>query len=342
MKIKDLKKKYSEYTKSILDIVRMVDPSKNGKYMDFLMTEIDMRTRNRIREGYSEEIEKVIPKDISNMEYVQLEIVAERFGYGFESFLRIHEFDKYCNSGHIEDKDIQNYKTLGDLEQVVEDVKDQLMNKSTVSKYKKIYSDDDGWLVIKPLNFRASRKYGGNTKWCTTMVNRQNYFYQYSDNMLLYIMNTETNVKWAVLYEHNKFDKHGPRGGGEYDVTVRDRSEGELSWWNVEDKRVDSYFVIIPDHLEKVIMDHVLSEEYPNSYYFDDETKKEREDYKNIDNVDEVMEMEEEGYPPQPIEPDDIEMEEPIEVDELIGDITTTWSDGQVIYPDGVTYTTTN
>jgi hypothetical protein len=43
----------------------------------------------------------------------------------------------------------------------------------------KIY-DNDEWLLLRPLTFNASKKYGANTKWCTTTEHNNEYFHKYT------------------------------------------------------------------------------------------------------------------------------------------------------------------
>ena len=36
--------------------------------------------------------------------------------------------------------------------------------------------EDDEWLILRPLTFEASLKYGSATKWCTTYSKEKQYF----------------------------------------------------------------------------------------------------------------------------------------------------------------------
>ena len=314
MRLKDIRKKYEDYTLTPIDIVKRIDPTKTGKYVDIIMRSIDEGINNRC---FSDDV--AYPDNVRGINRVILEIMYEYMssseGSGILKWIK--DFDKYSKAGHIEDKDIQNYKTLENLVDAVTIVRDKLGDKQSPPKSETIYSDDDGWLVVKPLNFRASRKYGSNTKWCTTMIDRRSYFYEYSHTgILLYMMNTKTDVKWAVMYQYNelKTSTYGPQ-----DVVSHDNGDGtgELSWWNVKDSRVDSYFVDIPTKMKDVVMDYILNEEGTNSHYFDEMTLQEWKDWDNRRSS--SVEAIGGGELPPVV---DIEMEGPVEVDEMIDDIT--------------------
>ena len=108
------------------------------------------------------------------------------------------------------------------------------------------------YLILKPLNAFAAKKYGASTKWCTSSREHKT-FYEYSENgILLYIISKIDNSKWAVYYElKNK----------------------ELSWWDSKDILTDGYLVDLPEPLKKNILKYILKEDNPNSFYFDVETQ---------------------------------------------------------------------
>jgi hypothetical protein len=39
--------------------------------------------------------------------------------------------------------------------------------------------EDEKWVVVRPLTFSASAKYGASTRWCTTYQKEKNYFEKY-------------------------------------------------------------------------------------------------------------------------------------------------------------------
>jgi len=118
---------------------------------------------------------------------------------------------------------------------------------NTVDYETQVIIDNEEWLVLKPLNMNASRKYGASTKWCTTQRD-EGYFYDYSNRgIVLYILSKIDNVKWALYYEHKN---------------------NMLSWWNTIDERVDGLMVDLPSELKKRLVKYVLTESHPNTFYF--------------------------------------------------------------------------
>ena len=117
---------------------------------------------------------------------------------------------------------------------------------------KEVVLKNTDYLILKPLNTFAAKKYGASTKWCTSSREPKT-FYEYSENgILLYILSKIDTSKWAVYY---------------------DLKDKELSWWNAKDILTDGYLVDLPEQLKKDVLNYVLNETNPNSYYFDEKTK---------------------------------------------------------------------
>ena len=112
---------------------------------------------------------------------------------------------------------------------------------------------DDRWLIIKPLTFEASLKYGCNTKWCTSSKKYPLHFYEYSnEGILIYIIERKTNIKWAVYWE------------------MLNGKKSEMSWWNSEDKRIDSIQASIPEYIMGIVKRELFTEPKPNYHYLND------------------------------------------------------------------------
>jgi hypothetical protein len=94
--------------------------------------------------------------------------------------------------------------------------------------------EDDKWLVVRPLTFQASSKYGASTRWCTTYQKEKQYFEKYWQNgILVYFINKVTGYKFAGY----KSLKDG----------------NELSFWNAEDQRIDYLYVEADEYLFPVV-----------------------------------------------------------------------------------------
>ena len=91
------------------------------------------------------------------------------------------------------------------------------------SKQTYVDLDTEKWLVIRPLTYESSLKYGAHTKWCTAAKNNPYQFFRYTkEGVLVYCINKETGYKLAfhMFKDGNKF----------YDI----------SFWNSIDERIDS------------------------------------------------------------------------------------------------------
>jgi hypothetical protein len=86
----------------------------------------------------------------------------------------------------------------------------------------KLYETDE-WLLVKPLSYQASLKYGASTKWCTASKDNAEYYFRYSKRgILIYSINKKTGNKVAGF------------------KSVDENSEPETSFWNITDQRIDS------------------------------------------------------------------------------------------------------
>jgi hypothetical protein len=122
----------------------------------------------------------------------------------------------------IHNVDTNQLKTIDEIEGIV-----NLINIKNIGKEfeKQTYVDleTEKWLVIRPLTYESSVKYGSNTKWCTSAKHNPNQYFRYTENgVLVYCINKETGYKLAfhMWKENKKF----------YDI----------SFWNSIDDRIDS------------------------------------------------------------------------------------------------------
>ena len=157
----NLRKKYTEKFKEypetldfILGISDLADT--NFKYADFVL-------KNTHPNSSPEEVEDII------------ELVKE--------------FDRFQQS--LDVKDINRYDLDG-LHGVIEWHKDNSksqLKKIDTSGTKKLF-EDKNILIVKPLTYEASCKYGAGTRWCTTMAGTPSYFESHTkdDQGLYYII----------------------------------------------------------------------------------------------------------------------------------------------------------
>ena len=250
MKLKKLKLENQEYNLSILDLLRLIDPSKTGKFMTILLNELKFYNKS-VPLGHRDITRLSNQIETSNVIHEELlGVLIECLG-GTDIINDLEKFEVLCDEGLVSVIDIQEYKSLGELSLAVIDAEEKRKDKDS-SPQKEIVFDHPDYLILKPLNEFASKKYGASTKWCTSSRDPKT-FYQYSEKgVLIYILPKNDNSKWAVYY----------------DMDLK-----ELSWWNAKDILTDGYLVELPEQLKKDILKYILNETNPNGHYFDEKTK---------------------------------------------------------------------
>lgn len=114
----------------------------------------------------------------------------------------IKVYDNLINRSMVSDKDINNFKTLEDLEKVVSEASKKRSKTEISKKVKKnaevILNDKDLFIVV-PKSHAASCLYGKNTKWCTT-GKTPTYWDAYTKKgvKFYYIINKKDDRKYAV------------------------------------------------------------------------------------------------------------------------------------------------
>jgi hypothetical protein len=140
---------------------------------------------------------------------------------------------EYMDKGQIENTDVTSYKdiesirgaiTLASMKELTKDLEGQVIKEF----------EDERWVILRPLTFSASAKYGSSTRWCTTYQREKNYFEKYwRKGILVYFINKKTGYKFA-----------GYKGLS---------GDDEFSFWNSEDNRVDYLDVDADDYLFPIV-----------------------------------------------------------------------------------------
>ena len=165
---------------------------------------------------------------------------------GYTEFKTIEKFIGFYERNLITKKDLTSYKTISDLELQLSLAELKVVDKEMEKQVIKLREDDE-WLVIKPLSFLASKKYGANTKWCTTNENNPEYFLKYSRRgILIYVINKKTGVKVASF------------------KNLDDDYERETSFWNMIDHRIDSMETDLPYEILTIISNEFKNTNRPN------------------------------------------------------------------------------
>ena len=128
--------------------------------------------------------------------------------YKAEEYLET--FEKYIN--RIQNKDINKYRSLADLYNVIRGFIDSDEPTSRNDAIRRIKKDakkvfeDDTWLVVVPETEEAACYYGKNTQWCTAAEKSRNMFDSYNNSGNLYInINKKTNEKYQFHFENEEF-----------------------------------------------------------------------------------------------------------------------------------------
>lgn len=243
-RLDELKKQYPELNFSVIDLLRRIDKSKSYKYLPLLCKLFSKRYRY---ENISEDEKFVIENDmyewaerldidksdLTQKEYLSLRSLSD--WWGDEFFKTISDFMRVMDKNLLENNDVTSYNTIDDLRAGVTLASIKEYTKILENEVHKEY-EDSTWLMVRPLTFLSSIKYGANTKWCTTYTREKQYFEKYWRNgILVYFINKKNGYKFAGFKALN--------------------GEREFSFWNAEDHRVDFLDTEVDDYLFKIVKD---------------------------------------------------------------------------------------
>lgn len=239
-RIEQLKKQNPNYTIEIIDIINNL--VGKVKYTELSLNLIKnkrdgyVRSKNDIISElvneYGQNKEKLEPKSYEEISNI-LRVVGDYYGYN--DFKTINKFIELNEKNLIKQNDLSRFKSFEDLERQVSLAELRLIDKDLEKQIIKLYETDE-WLVLKPMSFLASKKYGASTKWCTTQENNPDYYLRYSRRgILIYCMNKFTGEKVAAF---KNLDMSYDR---------------ETSFWNMIDNRIDSIESGLPIEVMEII-----------------------------------------------------------------------------------------
>ena len=155
--------------------------------------------------------------------------------YGYSNFITINKFIKLNERNLIEQNDLTKFKNFTELELQTSIAELKLLDKDLEKQIIKLYETNE-WLVIKPMSFLASKKYGANTKWCTTHEHNPDYYLKYSrQGIIIYCINKVTGEKVAAF------------------KSIDQAYERETSFWDSVDNRIDSMDSNLPNNIMDII-----------------------------------------------------------------------------------------
>jgi hypothetical protein len=240
-KIDELKKQHPYYNKSFIDVLSYV--FEKPKYVEMAIKLFKHKTTNITSEWLNmvkhdlvdaycipqEKIDNLHPNELEMMFCFYNVLVGSKHAELLTNFV------DYNERKLINQSDITTYKSFDEMESQVSLAELKLVSKELQAQTEVLY-DSDEWLVLKPLSFEASLKYGASTKWCTAMRNDPEYFSRYSRRgILVYCINRSTGEKVAAFKNLNT----------DY--------EYETSFWDVKDIRIDSMETDLPRRILDII-----------------------------------------------------------------------------------------
>ena len=232
-KLKKFKETVPSWMKlSLIDVLEMIDPSNTNKFLPMLTNIVDSSFKNRVGNWGDDTIEFIHRiETISPHLKGTFDVSDPSLVYSFWALLEripnneldsLVDFIELYEKHQIPGVDINQIKTLNEIESVVNLINIKNIGKE-FSKQTYVDLDTEKWLVIRPLTYESSLKYGAHTKWCTAAKNNPYQFFRYTkEGVLVYCINKETGYKLAfhMFKDGNKF----------YDI----------SFWNSIDERIDS------------------------------------------------------------------------------------------------------
>jgi len=253
-----------EHIINMIDIVELFVPEKKTKYVETLMR-VMKKTKNL--DEYQKEVIAsykmdygISEEDLSDFTPLQLMFMYRFIDIMFNSS-DLKSFMKFCEyneRGLIEQSDLSRYSTFDEIMVATGIAEVKTLEKGLEKQIKVIYSDDE-WIVLRPLTYIASRKYGSSTKWCTTQENNPEYFIRYAKRgILLYMINKVTGLKVACFKSLDL--------------------EPEFSFWNQVDTRIDSMESELPLFIMECIRKEVTENPVTNLSLLSEEDFKKQEE----------------------------------------------------------------
>lgn len=132
--------------------------------------------------------------------------------YKVKEYLRL--FDKFTNRIPNESRDINKFKNINSLYDVVKEFEgseDEISTSKTSeikdikkNEVEKVFEDSE-WLIMIPKTERASCLIGKGTQWCTAADQSNNMFDNYNQDGPLYVMvDKDNDTKYQLHFESNQ------------------------------------------------------------------------------------------------------------------------------------------
>ena len=263
-RLKEIKEKYPLLSKSLIDILSDLDVSKTNKYVPLFLMLIQEDIEDRYikilekdeyeRRYYFDEVSEIfdIEPNIDNKILYQLFALTRMvtFYTDMNTIRSVRQFMDYYERKLIK-VDLNDVKSEDDIRRLISQASLKDLIKVNEKAIKVEYRTDE-WLVLRPLTYESSLKYGSATKWCTCSISEPSAFFDYtSDDAVLYCINLKTGHKVACHIVLQDMSAHN----------------GQYTFWNSKDIRIDSMFTGLP----KEVLDVIVNVEKVSNRSIDEE-----------------------------------------------------------------------
>jgi NAD-dependent DNA ligase len=205
------------------------------KYTELMVNLIKRKTENDVERKDIINALQSYDVNINYKEYstLELHILYRIFDVyiGNYDMKSLKKFVELNERNLIKNNNLSTYKSFDDVRLQISLAELSLIDKDVEKQVLKIFENSE-WLVLKPLSWNSSKKYGANTRWCTSSEQEPDYFYKYSKKgILIYAINKISGDKIAGFCQISDYD------------------DRELSFWNIIDRRIDSIEANLPDYI---------------------------------------------------------------------------------------------
>jgi len=241
-------------TVNIVDVLKLFSPGEKVKYIDLLLRitselidkKYDAKSHMVMSICEMYDIDPELFKDTSGIQLCFIKGLLE-YIYLEDDLINFKKFCEFNEKGLIKRNDLSGYKRFEEINIECHAAEERERLKTIETQILKIFEDDE-WLVLKPLSYESSVKYGYNTKWCTASSDSIHQFDSYSKKgILIYTINKKNNLKVA---------------------TFKSLSDNELTYWNQIDKRIDSSESDLPFNIIELIRNEIISKPVVNATLF--------------------------------------------------------------------------
>jgi hypothetical protein len=245
-RIDELKKQNPSFGVNLIEVINnLVDKPKYTEMLVNLIKYKYDKQSTSLKDVTHELVNeyKIPESKLEGMSYFELQNYLRVIGdyIGHQNYSTVTKFIEMNERKLIENSDLTSYKTFQELELQMSLADLKLVDKEMEKQIEKLFEDDE-WLVLKPLSYLSSKKYGASTKWCTASDREPDYYYRYvKRGILIYVINKKTGDKVAGF------------------KNIDSSYERETSFWDIVDQRVDSLDTGLPNH----IMD-IFKEQFHN------------------------------------------------------------------------------